>query len=1548
MTRVKKLLFLSLFIFTIAATVPAQDFYWEAAEPFTSGQGKFPVSAYSNDFSAAAWQEVTPNRDSSGLINIFLAVKESGKDWEQKGIAGGPYSFLGTEPSILSMVIDNRGRIIIAAASGGAQAEILISENRGQSFSKHFINLGADNSVAPRLYVRADGGYLLFTTRGRAQSVSIHYSRSDDGITWTPFEFFTPENALSLNFLPAHSSSGARDIVFFQSLVMGTESLSTYQLYYKISENGGRTWTEARRFTTFNDPVIQGQTGADNFDNQRPHLSRYGNNLLLVWERRLANRTPQIYSAVINSDINITGRVERVNSTEAYCNNPIGFIYNNTPTVVWFDNRSGNNRVILARRGDFNWQNYPLSGVSTDASFARPVVSKDGAYIFWQTTIRDTGRIYMLAPDRSVASPRITAVNFTPSIVNRSERARVTWNIPADTSGIMGFSWNWSQDINAVPPEQVMIYNTGSAASLNLENIASSDGDWYFTVRAHDYAGNWSEPARITYTRKNTPPPQVNITDPPLDEDGFLLSNNLNFTWQQSPDPYLAGYTWNLQFLGANPQAAIDPPPSRIMGTSTSVSYSNQDDGTWAFSVSAVDMAGNIGQPSNIIFNTNKFIPFTSVSYIDARQDEQGILSIRLIGRGFSTDGRITSVVLEREGSPELPADSFNILSDREIGGLTFENMDEGRYRIKLSHSIRGWYTADSFIPVARTGTVKFGDYSKEWKPSWKIQQRGLITFNPIWALAALLVILCMLGLIAVIRGIAAVISESAMIKQEALAIVTGDFMSIEKKQKTVQIQKRGSGLRFKLASFTTALILLVIIMISTPMYIIMTNTQEETLLKSLWDRSSVLLEGLASSARSYLPMAIQSLGERGTLELMYLPSNSAALSEAQYVTITGYGINSIYTDHVWASNDPDLDSKTDTAELRPGVTRLTDILTPLYDEMSGRLNRRAQEEAGELSKSITSMTDEFLALALRTDAEGERMRGDIQVTINSLNLKLNDILTDISGEIGSYPEFSFNNINSSGDRKYIFYKPIIYRQMADDNFFRGLIRLEVSLDSIISEIQRGQMTLLFTIGVVALIVLITGIIGALVFSSLIIRPIKNLVKHIEIIRDTEDKAKLAGVDINISSNDEIAILGNTINDMTHGLVKAALAASDLSIGKEIQKKFIPLEVDSQGNKQSSGLKNTQYLNFFGYYEGAKGVSGDYFDYIDLDSRYYAIIKCDVAGKGIPAALIMIQVATMFLNYFKQWKPNEKGMRIEEVVYQINDFIEALAFKGRFAAFTLCLFDSVTGTVRFCNAGDNIIHLYSAKENKMKIITLPQTPATGVLPNFMIESTSGYKVQTVQIEKGDILLLYTDGIEEAKRKFRNREFKEILCTEGQTDTPHENHLSGQADEEMSPERVEAIINAVMAREVYTLHKYHNPESSDDFQSSDLQSSDLQSGDSQSGDLRSSDLRSGDLQFDFTACEGRVEDVIMAMVSVEKMFRCYKPVDAGEESRVLVDKKVDEFLKKHFLQYRRYCLHTREYPENPAYMYYTHIREDEQYDDLTILGIKRKRGDKNDL
>jgi len=347
-------------------------------------------------------------------------------------------------------------------------------------------------------------------------------------------------------------------------------------------------------------------------------------------------------------------------------------------------------------------------------------------------------------------------------------------------------------------------------------------------------------------------------------------------------------------------------------------------------------------------------------------------------------------------------------------------------------------------------------------------------------------------------------------------------------------------------------------------------------------------------------------------------------------------------------------------------------------------------------------------------------------------------------------------------------------------------------------------------------------------------------------------------------------------------------SSNDLSIAREIQKKFLPLETGRNGKKLNYSHTETDSVVFFGYYAEAGEISGDYFDYLKLDGPWYAIIKCDVAGTGIPAALIMIQVATMFITYFKGWKP-DSGTGIERLVYQINDFIENYDIKGRFAAFTLCVFNTDTGELRFSNAGDNIIHLYDSSEGCLKSITLPQTPAAGILPNSVVDAEGGYQVQEMTLDHGDILLLYTDGIEESKR--------------------------AKSGEELGQRRVYEIVNTVMKRGCYRLHKRRGGE----------------------GD---------DLHFDFSGCGCGLDDLIMALVAVEKVFRCYHDPGPSKDGpsldgRALVDRKIDAFLSAHFLEYNKYCAQTCAYPDNDLYIYYKHLREDEQYDDLTILGVKRK-------
>jgi hypothetical protein len=72
-----------------------------------------------------------------------------------------------------------------------------------------------------------------------------------------------------------------------------------------------------------------------------------------------------------------------------------------------------------------------------------------------------------------------------------------------------------------------------------------------------------------------------------------------------------------------------------------------------------------------------------------------------------------------------------------------------------------------------------------------------------------------------------------------------------------------------------------------------------------------------------------------------------------------------------------------------------------------------------------------------------------------------------------------------------------------------------------------------------------------------------------------------------------------------------------------------------------------------------------------------------------------------------------------------------------------------------------------------------------------------------------------------------------------------------------------------------------------------------------------------------------------------VYRLIPDTSAGTESRIIVDEKVDAFLRKAFIQYGRYFSHPVEGQQVPGYVTFTHVKEDEQYDDLTLLVIRRK-------
>jgi hypothetical protein len=85
----------------------------------------------------------------------------------------------------------------------------------------------------------------------------------------------------------------------------------------------------------------------------------------------------------------------------------------------------------------------------------------------------------------------------------------------------------------------------------------------------------------------------------------------------------------------------------------------------------------------------------------------------------------------------------------------------------------------------------------------------------------------------------------------------------------------------------------------------------------------------------------------------------------------------------------------------------------------------------------------------------------------------------------------------------------------------------------------------------------------------------------------------------------------------------------------------------------------------------------------------------------------------------------------------------------------------------------------------------------------------------------------------------------------------------------------------------------------------------------------------------------VEEAVLALVAVEKVLRLLPAADATEKDRVNVDRRVDAFLSKHYGQYARYFTRRLEEGQEGEAVTFTHLREEAQYDDLTILAVRKK-------
>ena len=151
----------------------------------------------------------------------------------------------------------------------------------------------------------------------------------------------------------------------------------------------------------------------------------------------------------------------------------------------------------------------------------------------------------------------------------------------------------------------------------------------------------------------------------------------------------------------------------------------------------------------------------------------------------------------------------------------------------------------------------------------------------------------------------------------------------------------------------------------------------------------------------------------------------------------------------------------------------------------------------------------------------------------------------------------------------------------------------------------------------------------------------------------------------------------------------------------------------------------------------AKEVGGDFYDFFMVDDDHIALVIADVSGKGVPAALFMVIAKTLIKNR-TQIKDSEPSDIFEDVNTQLCEGNEA----GLFVTAWLCIVEISTGHCLVANAG----HEHPAVKRKggnFELVEYKHSPALAMMEGMI------FKQHEYQLNPGDTIFVYTDGVAEA-------------------------------------------------------------------------------------------------------------------------------------------------------------------------------------------------------
>ena len=313
----------------------------------------------------------------------------------------------------------------------------------------------------------------------------------------------------------------------------------------------------------------------------------------------------------------------------------------------------------------------------------------------------------------------------------------------------------------------------------------------------------------------------------------------------------------------------------------------------------------------------------------------------------------------------------------------------------------------------------------------------------------------------------------------------------------------------------------------------------------------------------------------------------------------------------------------------------------------------------------------------------------------------------------------------------------VLFVDLSTSRLIQNVFRSETNVSSRILGVLQIVVGFFLVVEIVSLIV------GVMLTKS-ITSAIYNLYRGTEFVRRGDFSHRII-----VRSDDQLGALARSFNQMTEyvqTLVKERVQKErlerELEIAKEVQEQLFPRSAPKMNGLELTGLCLP-----------ARVVSGDYYDFLKLDTHRIGLALADICGKGISAALLMANLqASLRSNAFflereatgtPQGHPHAT-VAVSGLVRVLNEHICNHTSANKFASFFYAVYDDASLSLTYCNAGHNPPIYFSGGQYRR--LTAGGT-VVGIFPD------ADFDQETIQLRPSDVFLAYTDGIVESVNEY---------------------------------------------------------------------------------------------------------------------------------------------------------------------------------------------------